>query len=555
MSTYDPSKPRVLIAGAGPVGLAMACELSRRGITPRIVDVCPEPTRTSKALGIAARTLEVLTVMGIAERFIAVGRKVHATNAYAGGKRIVHVESDELESPYPYTLVLPQADTERLLAAYLGELGGRIERGVKLQTFEQDESGVTATLADVDGREEKVRAGWLVGCDGAHSTVRHTLGLPFEGLPYDELFVLGDFIMDWALPDDEAHSFLAPDGGLVAIPLPGHGRWRLVGDAPIEHPTLSDFTRLLQARGAPPAKLSEGGWIASFRVHRRIVPRYRVGRVFLAGDAAHIHSPIGGQGMNTGIQDAFNLAWKLSLVDAGEGRPVLLDSYEPERRPVAAATLQGTDLATRVVTLRNPVAREVRDRLAAFLSGLEVVQKRILAQASEIAVGYRSSPIVGESRQPLRSATVDKRVGEGPTVADWVAFGIAPRPGDRAPDVTIDDSKTLFPLLGRLGMTVLLFDGSAPTPEGYANLASIAQRAKARWGALVDSFIVVPRPDRPTELSGEERVLLDPRAALHRRYGAGSECLYVIRPDGYVGFRGLPATWEALEAYLGKLLV
>jgi hypothetical protein len=355
------------------------------------------------------------------------------------------------------------------------------------------------------------------------------------------------------LPEDETHAFLSPGGVIVALPLPGEGRWRLISDVGIAEPSIDDFARLLRERGAPEAKLSDGGWMTPFRIHRRIVPHYRVGRAFVAGDAAHIHSPVGGQGMNTGIQDGLNLAWKLALVESGAARPELLDSYDAERRPVAASTLFATDLATRAVTLRNPIAREVRNRLAMVISGLEVVQKRLLAQASEIAIGYRDSPIVDEHRAPVVRATVGKRVGELPTLTDWLDFGGAPHPGDRAPDVVSDDGTSLFALLRHPRSTLLLFDGSAATPEGYANLAAIARKVRERWGNHVESWIVVPRKDRPPELAGEERVLLDVRGVMHHRYGAGSECLYLVRPDGYVGFRSQPASSRALEEHLGMI--
>jgi 2-polyprenyl-6-methoxyphenol hydroxylase-like FAD-dependent oxidoreductase len=546
---------RVLVVGAGPVGLTAACELLRRGVAVRIVDACAEPTDKSKALGVQARTLEALDAMGIADRFVDAGRKIHGMNVYSDGARIVHVSLDDIDSPYSYTLSLPQSETERLLAERLAELGGRVEREVKLVALAQDDAGVTATLERGGGAQETDRVSWLVGCDGAHSTTRHALGLSFEGLPYEESFVLADLRIAWELPDDEAHAFLSPEGVVAAFPLP-HGRWRVVGQASLPEPTFEDVARLMRERGAPKADVQGSGWIAPFRIHRRIVPRYREGRIFLAGDAAHIHSPVGGQGMNTGMQDAYNLAWKLALVVSGAGREAaLLDSYDPERRPVAAATLSGTDLAMKMVTLRHPVAREVRNFLAGILSSLEVVQKRLLATASEIAVGYRASPIVDEQRSSVARATVDRRVGEQPTLADWVSFGGAPHPGDRAPDVAVDDATTLFSLLRHTGFTLLLFDGAAPTAEGYANLVDIARRASERWGANVRPWIVVPRRARPPELEGVEHVLLDAKGALHRRYGAGSECLYLLRPDGYVGFRGQRATWNALEEHLSMLLV
>lgn len=545
---------RVLVVGAGPVGLMAACELRRRGVEVRLVDAAASPSDKSKAIGVHARTLEALDAMDVARRFVDAGRKIHGVNAYADGARIVHVSLDDIDSAYSYMLSLPQSDTERLLTERLVELGGAVERPVRLTALSQDAEGVTATLAGADGAEETARVAWLLGCDGAHSAVRRALGLPFDGTPYDEQFVLADVRLAWALPDDETHAFLSPDGAIAALPMP-KGRWRLLAEASLAEPTLDDFTELLKKRGAPDFWLRDPGWMTSFRIHRRIAPQYRVGRVFLAGDAAHVHSPIGGQGMNTGMQDAFNLAWKLALVDAKVGLETLLDSYHPERHPVGEATLQGTDLATRVVTMRSPIARETRDRLAVLLSGLEVVQKRMLAKASETAVGYRSSPIVDEARTSLARATVGKRVGEGPTLADWVGFGSAPHPGDRAPDVAIDDERNLQDVLRHTRSTLLLFDGAAPTPEGYDNLADIARRARERWGSHVDAWIVVPRRSRPAQLDGDAQVLLDPKGTLHRRYGAGSECLYLVRPDGYVGFRSQPATWKGLEEHLATLLV
>jgi len=465
----------------------------------------------------------------------------------------VHVELHDIDSPFPFVLSLPQNETERVLGERLAELGGRVERGVKVTALTQDAEGVSVTLS-TGGAEQAARFAWVLGCDGSHSTVRHALGLTFEGVPYEEPFILGDVQMTCDLPDDEMSAFLSPDGAIAVFPMPEPGRWRLVGESALEAPTVADFERILRERGAPPATIRDARWLASFRLHRRIASKYRVGRVFVAGDAAHIHSPVGGQGMNTGMQDAFNLVWKLALVVAGAARPSLLDSYEPERRPIAAATLTGTDLATKVVTLRNPVARQVRNRLATLLSSLEIVQKRMLAQASETAVGYRDSPIVEEHRTPVVRATVGKRVGEGPTLTDWVDFGSGPAPGDRAPHVAIDDATPVASLLRHTRSTLLLFDGNAATAEGYANLEAIARRVRERWGAHVESAIVVPYGERPAALAAGEQIVLDASRALHRRYGAGSECLYLLRPDGYVGFRSQPASWTALEAHLQTLL-
>jgi 2-polyprenyl-6-methoxyphenol hydroxylase-like FAD-dependent oxidoreductase len=541
----------VLVVGAGPVGLALACELARHGTSCRIVDQNDARSTTSKALGVQSRTLEVLYDLGIVDRALAAGRRIHGVNAYADGQRIVHVDLDDMDAPYPFALSLPQSDTERILEERLGELGVAVERGKKLTHLVQDDEGVTATLAPGD---EAVRTRWLVGCDGAHSAVRRCLGLSFEGAKYDESFALGDVHIDCALPDDETHAFLSSDGVFVMLPLPGEHLWRVVVDRVAGDPTLESLQELAKKRGATNVRLRDPGWLSGFSIHRRMVPSFRQGRVFLAGDAAHIHSPVGGQGMNTGIQDAYNLAWKLALVDAGAGRDTLLASYDVERRPIAASTLQGTDLATRVVTIRNPIARELRNLLAAHLSSIEIVQQRIMRNAAELTLNYRKSPLVGEDRIALgKSHVVRDPSKEIPTMGDWLDFGAAPRPGDRAPDVELPERRRLFELLRGPHHTLLLFDGAAETPEGYKNLAGIARRVEARAKGHVKTHVVVPRAERPKALDWDGSVVLDVAGAFHNRYGAASECLYLVRPDGYVGYRGQPADEENLLRYLDRI--
>jgi hypothetical protein len=266
--------------------------------------------------------------------------------------------------------------------------------------------------------------------------------------------------------------------------------------------------------------------------------------------------------MNTGIQDACNLAWKLALVVAGHARDELLDSYDAERRPIAAATIQNTDVATRVVTLRNPVAREVRNRLAGLLHAIEAVQHRMLRTATQIALHYRKSPIVREDRLAVVHASVtEDRSTEAPTLGDWLDFGAAAKAGDRAPDCVLGETRPsrLHELLAEAGTrhTLLLFDGSAATAAGYRTLASIARVVRERWGAkgLVDVHVVVPRAARPRELEWDGSVILDPEGVLHHRYGAGAECLYLIRPDGYVGYRSQPANEARLVSYLESIFV
>jgi 2-polyprenyl-6-methoxyphenol hydroxylase-like FAD-dependent oxidoreductase len=551
-----------LVVGAGPVGLMMAGELARHGLSCRIVDQGEGPSTTSKALGVHSRTLEVFEAVGALDEALARGLRIHANNVYAGGKRLLHVDLGELDAPYPMVLDLPQSDTEAILERLAGTRGITVERRTRLTALTEDEGGVRATL---DGGREEVRARWILGCDGAHSAVRHALGLGFEGAPYDDVWLAADVAIDWTLADDELHAFLSPEGALVVFPLPSPSRARIIYDLPgnaappdraappVPAPTIEEVQRVLEARTGLRATVSDPRWLVGFRIHRRIASAFRKGRAFLAGDAAHIHSPVGGQGMNTGLQDAYNLAWKLALVTRGAARPGLLDSYEAERRPVAAATVQGTDLATQLVTLRHPAARWARDRLAEVLAGVEVVQQRAMRAATQVAIGYRKSPIVAEHRGSLIAARLGLGGPEQPSFGEWLDFGAAPRPGDRAPDARYDGDRRLFELLRGTAHSLLLFDGAAATPAGYRALTAIADRVRQRLGAHVTPHIIVPRTTRPAALAWDGSVVLDPEGALHRRYGAGSECLYLIRPDGYVAFRSQPADAAALDAYLASL--
>lgn len=564
-SVMEKSVVPVLVVGAGPTGLTMASELRRQGVDCRVIDKTETRSQFSKALGVHARTMEVFFHIGIIDKVLSSGWSIYGTNLYYGGKRLVHLDFGELESPYPFVLMIPQSETERVLDEHLNSHGGKVERVTELVTFQQSSSEVIAKVKRAgDDREEEIRCQWLVACDGSHSTVRHTLNVSFEGAAYEELFATADVQVGWSLPEDEMHAFFSPDGALVFFPFGNH-RYRIIatvdparakGDAP----TLEEMQTLINERGPQGAKISDPRWLTWFKIHRRSINQYRHGRVFLAGDAAHIHSPIGGVGMNTGIQDAYNLAWKLALVVKGKADQRLLDSYQDERHPVGQAVLKGTDMATKVATLRHPVAQQIRNHVLSFLSSQEVIQQRLLRNGSLIGVNYRHSPIVGELRGRLGEIHVfGDADSERPNLANWIDFGRGPSAGDRAPDAIVINPKTQEPLKffqlfkESTSHHLCLFDGR-PTPEGYDNFVSIHDSIKQRYGDLVEAHLIVAAGEIPNQLKGCQSVWLDPDLAAHHVYGAGSECLYVIRPDGYVGFRAQPAQTQALEDYFGKVL-
>ncbi len=553
-----------LVVGAGPVGLVMAAELRRHGLSCRIIDRGDGPSIWSKAQIIHARTLECLQDMGVSDQFVSRGQPVTGARIMTPElQNIARISLAGIDSPFPYLLSLSQRETEIILAQHLERVyETRIERNVTLDGFSQDADGVVANLVHVDGSAEEVRVPWLLGCDGAHSNVRKTLGLPFEGSTYEYRIMQADVRVDlpMALHDDEIAVFLGPRGMIGFFPLPGEHRFRMIsfldqGDE--RQAELESFRALLAERGPAGAEVSEPAWMIDFRIHCRLVPRYRVGRVFLSGDAAHIHSPAGGQGMNMGIQDAYNLAWKLALVHRGKAKDLLLDSYEAERRPIAEATLRATDTGTKgfaaAMSLKSPMAMNIRNHAMSFVTSLELVKERAGRAMSQIEVGYPKSPVVAQDQVSLWSVGMGGSA-EHPGLSDWYHFGDGPAPGNRVPDVPIGDT-TVFELLRGTEHTLFCFDGAATTDQGYHRLSQLIANAKSRLGDGLKAFVIVPFAKRPEGLSENVPVLFDGEGELHRRFGARSECLYLVRPDGYVAYRSQPADEHRFSAYLDRLFV
>ncbi|MEX0938814.1 MAG: FAD-dependent monooxygenase [Pirellulales bacterium] len=542
MSKLPRGNPPVLVIGAGPVGLTLACELLRRDIECRVIDAAegPTPPEQSRALAVHARTLEVFDDIAIAQRLVQNGRQLRAINAYEAGRRIARFELDfhGVGTSYPYLLVLSQGKTERFLIDRIEELGGQVEWNTQLSALRQDQEEVVATLATSADEDHQVRAAWLAGCDGAHSAVRHALGLAFEGAEYQETFLLADLSVDWQFIQSEAHMLLTSGGLLPAIPLPEPGRWRLIdatGAPELRDPQaiVARFEQLVEAAGLPKSSLTDPSWAASFRIHRRTVEQFRIGRCFLLGDAAHVHSPVGGQGMNIGVQDAYNLGWKLAMVLQRRAGPELLDSYDLERRPVALAVRRGTDRATRVITLRNPILRIARKYLAAWLSKRTIVRRRMTRQLSQLGVGYP------------RSSVVDRR-------PHGRSRGLAVRPGDRFPDATLLQPETREPvrLLACLGKRhrVIFFSGSQPGEAAAASQIAkelLDERPQLGQDAF-DLYGIIPEESASSIREWAGNILIDPGGRFHQSLGIQRSALYLVRPDGYVAYCGQPASSAGL---------
>lgn len=542
-SAVDPKAPHsttdVLIVGAGPVGLTLALQLRRRGVDVLIVDRLAERAPYAKAVGVSPRTLEVFDSLGVIRPALDAATTMRGQLVYAGGAEPLRVDFP-LPDEIPYRFVaMPQYETERILAEALTAAGGEISRGVEFTGFDQRDETVTSTLHTALG-PSTVSSRYLVGCDGAHSLVRKGLDVAFEGDAFPEEYMLADVEVDWNQPVGYGvrAMHLDADGGvddlLVAIPLPGDGRYRISMFAPadlatvaqageVAHgleggraPELHHVQAVLDRLAPEPTTASNMRWSSVFRISHRLAQRYSRGRVFLAGDAAHIHPPTGAQGMNTGIQDATNLGWKLALAAVGRAADDLLDSYHRERHPI------GEEVVGRTV-------RNARQGIGAGDSD----PARVILREAQLLVGYPDSPIVG---------------ADGP--ADT-----GPRPGERAPDATgLTQDCTAVPLrvhtlFRHPGHTLLLWADSADDLRAQRDLAAVVS---AQYGAAVHCHVLVDAAAATPDASGI--VLRDHDGRFSASYGAAGRAGYLIRPDGYLGYRTDAASAARVDAALTRVL-
>ncbi|MGH7738918.1 MAG: FAD-dependent monooxygenase [bacterium] len=389
----------VLVVGAGPTGMAAAAALNRWGVKTRVIDNAAAASNHSKALAVQAGTLECLEdLLGpqLPQAMVTRGLPVKVLHLNIEGQRPLRVETSTIPSSHPYILVLEQSWTERLLAEHLAEKSVLIERSTELLKTQDHGEWVSSLIRKADGSEETVRSLFVLGCDGAHSVVRRQAGIEFKGNPYEGDFILGDVRLDWPLPDGEVQIFIGRKGALAAFPIQGDRRFRLIlvpkEKKSVESLDISPEEFVETARALCPEALTilESIWLTRFRVHHRRAETFQKGRLFLLGDAAHIHSPLGGQGMNTGIQDAVNLAFKVARVLRHDAPLDFLSRYQAERLPVAEALLRNTDAATRTLLLGgNPFLRALVFRLAPRLGRLGFLRAKIIRGVSQIDIARR----------------------------------------------------------------------------------------------------------------------------------------------------------------------
>ena len=492
----------VLIVGAGPTGLVLALWLTRLGVGVRIVDEAAEPGTTSRALAVQARTLEHYRQIGLADTLVEGGLPLGAVNLWVAGRKIARAVFGDMGaglSPFPYALIFPQDEHERVLIDRLLDAGVPVDRQVELVGFEEAGGRVIARLKRADGTEETCEAAYLAGCDGASSTVRATLGARFPGGTYEHLFYVADVEASGPAVNRELNAGLDEADFLAIFPLKREGHIRIVGavraEAAHRSGSLSWSDVSTEIIDRLRLRVGRVNWFSTYHVHHRVAERFRRGHAFLLGDAAHIHSPVGGQGMNTGICDAVNLAWKLADVLRGRATDGVLDSYEPERIGFARRLVATTDRAFTLITSRGPIARRVRvqvvPRVFPLLVRSRAVRRLMFRTISQTVITYRDSPL---------------STGRAGRVSG----------GDRLPWVPGIDN---FAPLASLSWQVHVY-GEAP--------AALAAACEVR-GLPLHTF----------GWHGDIR-----------RTGLLRNAMYLVRPDGYVALADRDATPSALESYL-----
>jgi len=394
----------VLIIGAGPTGLVLALWLTKLGVKVRIVDKTAEPGTTSRALAVQARTLELYRQLDLTDAVLKLGHKVPAVNLWVKGKPVTRLPFERVGSdltPHPFLHIFPQDQHERLLVERLETVGVFVERRTELVSFSDEGGRVIARLRDPEGREESCEASYIAGCDGARSTVRGTIGTGFPGGTYRQMFYVADVEAAGRALDGELHADLDEADFLAVFPLAGKGRARLIGTVRDERADRADTLTFqdVSDRAINHLKVDvrNVNWFSTYHVHHRVTEHFRKGRAFLLGDAAHIHSPAGGQGMNTGIGDAINLAWKLAAVLRGDAPDQLLDSYEAERIGFARRLVATTDRVFSVVTAEGRFADIIRTRVAPVLiptaMAFEAAREYLFRTVSQITLNYRDGPL------------------------------------------------------------------------------------------------------------------------------------------------------------------
>lgn len=523
--TLNPIK--VLIVGAGPTGMTAALEFARYGIPVRLIEKTAEPATTSRAIGVQARTLELFEQRGMVDQMVARGNKGVAGSIYDGGNRIFRLEFSHIDSKYNYMLFISQAETEAVLREALVEEGVTIEREVELIALRQSDWGeaVTAVLKHNDGSLENATYEYLIDAEGAHSIARSATGLEFQGKTLEENYALGDVYIDSDLAETDFHIFSSEHGFMGLFPM-GSDRFRIIASNPMHQPSkdsvpsLDELQQIYDQRSSIPARFHDMGWSSWFRINSRMIKKLRAGRIFLGGDSAHIHSPAGAQGMNTGIQDMIDLAWKMALVIKRQAAPTLLDTYSDDRIAVIRNLLTKTEGLTKAIGSENPIFRSVFNHIAPWIVSTEYVQQNSTERLSQLGLNYRDSPLSVSHRRP-------GEIHAGDRLPD-MELAKQSKPGEEAYEMQTN----LFGLLRPTRFTLLYANIHFPEKTHKQ-----AQALLSPWKHLMEGYQV-------SSIKKSEQ-------QFKYVFGTGPAIL-LIRPDGYVAFTGSDHSLPALAEYLER---
>lgn len=521
----------VLIVGAGPTGLLMACELARHHVPYRIIDKNPKPTATSNAIWIQPRTLEILEIMGVASHFTKRGQRCNAIQFYAQGKPSLKIPFTEIASPYPYSLMLPQSETERLLTDIVLSYGHTVERSAELIEIEASNTHVTSTIRHADKTLETIESSWVIACDGANSFIRNKNKETFQGEDLSEQFMVADVQMDSFYSHNEIHAFVDKKMLLIVTPL-GTNKYKIIANLHQSHPRKffieKEVKEIVSERSHGSYNVHSVSWICPFWVHSKMIENMEQGRIFLAGDAAHIHSPVGGQGMNSGMQDAFNLAWKIAFTFHKKAKRTLLDSYQSERKPVMEKIVSDTEFYTKLALFDNHAVKKLSQFTSQFSKNSKILNK-IAAHIAQIKVFYKNSPIIKYNDKKLK-----KRV----------------KPGLRAPNVRIGPKLFLYHSLQNTQHNILLFTGINPAAAQLSKLIKLQAWLESNNGDTIKTHLVSIK-----ELKDATNTLHDPDGAVHKRYNVKFPCIYVLRPDNYIAYYSRKLSKSALLNFLRTYLI
>jgi 2-polyprenyl-6-methoxyphenol hydroxylase-like FAD-dependent oxidoreductase len=512
-------KTEVLIIGAGPTGLALACQFIRYGIDFIILDKKETTTPHSKAIGVQARTLEIYEQIDLAKPLIAKGAIAERAKLVVRSKVRGEAEFGELGkglSPYPFVLIVEQGKHEKILHEQIKSNGREVLWQTELLSFTQDESGVKANVSKANGETEEIEAKFLVGCDGASSTVRHSLGLKFEGSTFERLFYVADVEINWSFKHDGLYACLAKTTSTAFFPMPGETSYRIVGTFPEDHPREVDEilyeeveTQIVKDTGIK-LDITHVNWFSVYKVHTRHVNRFSQGRCFLAGDSAHIHTPAGAQGMNTGIQDGYNLAWKLWLVLQERANFGILETYNEERLENAKKLLKTTDQFFNIFASRDWFIAFLRTSIAPYIAGFalrtDAVKKFLFPRVSQIGINYRHSSL--------------SQNGGG---------GLNVKAGDRMPYFLIDGS-SVYDRLRQPKFHLVVFSDAT-----QKDLALLDSELAHQYEELLD-FNVIPLSPPIVEIFGTDKPFN-----------------VLLRPDNYIGFISPAASLDGVRGYLNRL--